>query len=602
MKLKHLVSSLLILMFVFSVTITSQATPKVTDWDQEARLLMHIAYLASDLRDGRGIGTEGLDASAEYISNRFEEYGLSPLFENSYFQEFNMGWGASILPGCTLANASESLEIETDYIPSGFSGSGSINSSVVFVGYGISAPEYTYEDYTDVEVEGKIVFILEGEPNPGDDSSKFSGAYDSDHSTLRTKAINAKTHGAAGIIFVSNYPESTDLPQLYNNEPYRDVGIPAIFLKRNVVEKVFPNFNLENAQRSIDLNEAPRSMDIRESEMTLTVNIQRNEIGVKNVGGYIPGSDEIIIIGGHYDHLGFGQMGSTDSERGVHNGADDNASGIAELIELARIMATDPPGPTIWFVAFTGEEVGLVGSNYFVNNPPSPIENVKYMLNYDMIGRITDNKLSLLGVESATELMDLALEVSDQSPLELACSGGGYGASDQTSFYIKGIPVSHFLSTLHEDYHNRKDDISKINSLDMVDLLDLSLDLVYKIADPKIKLTYVEKSPPAKSGRGGRRVSMGTIPDFTQPDSIRGVRIQGVTSDSPAQKAGLQGMDVLVGIDDIILDNIYDFMFVLKKHIPGDEVVVRYTREGVEYSTKLILAPSKRPGGGGHGR
>ncbi len=602
MKLKQTVSSLLILLSIFALINTLEAKPKVTDWDQVARLMMHIAYLASDLRDGRGIGTNGLDESAEYISNRFREYGLDPLFEDSYFQEFNMGWGASILPGGTLSNSIESLEIEKEYIPSGFSGSGSINSSVVFVGYGISAPEYSYEDYTDVEVEGKIVFVLEGEPNPGDDSSKFSGAYDTDHSILRTKAINAKTHGAAGIIFVSNYPESTDLPQLYDNEPYRNVGIPAIFLKRNLVEKFFPNLNLENAQRSIDINEEPRSMPIRESNITLTVNIKRNEIAVKNVGGVIPGSDEVIVIGGHYDHLGYGQMGSTDSERGVHNGADDNASGIAEMIELARIMATDPPGPTVWFVAFTGEEVGLVGSNWFVNNPPSPIEEVKYMLNFDMIGRITNDKLSLLGIESASELMDLALEVSDRSPLELACSGGGYGASDQTSFYIKGVPVSHFLSTLHEDYHNMKDDISKINSPQMVDLLDLSLDLVYTIADPKIKLTLVEKSPPAKSGRGGRRVSMGTIPDFTQPDSVRGVRIQGVTSDSPAEKAGLQGMDVLVGIDDIILDNIYDFMFVLKKHIPGDEIVVKYKRDGVEHTTKLILAPSKRPSGGGHGR
>lgn len=566
------------------------------------KLYQHVKYLADDSREGRGIGTNGLDEAADYIAHQFKKDGLKPLFSGSYFQPFTMSWGVKILPGCTVTHSGgATIEYGQDFTPLGFSGTGTVSAPSVFAGYGITASEYSYDDYEEIDPSGKIVVILTGEPAVESEESKFSGTLMTDYSTLRTKAINAKTHGAAGLLIVQRFADGSEdnLPTLSAEEPYRDAGIPVVQVTRAGFAKLYPDMMLQNAQRSIDLNEAPRSMPLGADTLTMTVNLERGEVPVRNVGAMIPGSDEVIVLGAHYDHLGYGQMGTnTPGVHEIHNGADDNASGTSVLIEAGRMLAKEKPGPTIWLVAFTGEEVGLVGSNYFVNNPPEPLDKVHFMLNFDMVGRMDGNKLTVYGVHSGEGIAEAAKRANKKLGLDIALTGGGYGASDQTSFYTHGIPVTHLMTALHADYHTPRDDAEFIRPEGMAKVLKFAVAFTDEIAKPSTEITYVKGAEPQKGGgRSGIRVSFGIIPDFSQPDSLRGLRLQGVREGTPAAEAGLQAMDVVVKMGDVIVDNIYDFTFALKKYAPGDVVDVEYVRDGETHTTKVTFVASRGHGG-----
>jgi Zn-dependent M28 family amino/carboxypeptidase len=571
----------------------------------ERNLTNHVKYLADDAREGRGIGTNGLEQASEYIAEQLLTAGLEPLFgDDGYYQPFKMSWGIEIMDGCRLSSGDVSLALREEFQPAGFSGTGKLRSSAVFAGYGISADEYGYDDYEEVAADGKIVVVLDGEPNADSDNSLFEGRQKTDHAALRTKAILAKTKGAAGLIVVVGSPgDESSLPMLRTNEPYRDVGIPIVQVTRAGFARLFPRMNLDLVQRSIDANEAPRSMSLGDSEIALAVDVKRSEVPVRNVGGKLSGGEDIIIVGAHYDHLGYGQSGSRETEAGViHNGADDNASGAAALIETARRLAEDPPGPTIWFVAFTGEEAGLVGSNHFAANPPEAIEKVKFMLNYDMVGRMRENELTVFGIKSAEELPKLADGAGEGLGLELSLTGGGFGASDQTSFYSAGVPVAHLMTALHADYHTGLDDVDKIRFDGIAKTVRYGVSLVNTVSDDDISLTYVEQEQP-REGRGGRgniKVTFGIIPDFSQPDSLHGLRLDGVRPGTPASAGGLERKDVVTRMGDVIIDNIYDFTFALKRHEPGDTVQVEFARDGESLSTRVVLVARDSGGRGGH--
>ncbi len=592
--------SALLITILLLTSLPVHAAPDLP-WDEEARLLMHIAYLASDAREGRGIGTDGLEASAAYIENRFAEDGLEPLFDDSFSQTFTVGWGATILPNTYIANANDSLVSGDSFRPAGFSTTAVAVKPVVFAGYGITADEYEYDDYGDLDATDKIVIVFTGEPRRDDPDALFSGDYDTDHATLRTKAINAKMHGAAGLLIIPSPAEADSLPELRAKEPYRDSGIPVAFVTRAAAAKLFPRLGLDKLFRSMELNQAPRSQTLGDDTLTLAVELQRNEIPVRNVGAMIPGDDRVLIFGAHYDHLGYGQSGTrVPGVHEIHNGADDNASGVSVLLELARVLALDPPGPTVLFVAFTGEEAGLVGSSYFVNNPPLSLAMANLMVNFDMVGRMQNNTLTVYGVESADGLRELATEAGRDVPVELALTGGGYGASDQTSFYTHGLPVLHFLTSLHGDYHTPDDDVDKLNGDGLVRVLQYSVSLAETFAGSRDELVYQAAEEPNAEGRHTkRRVSMGTIPDFTQPDSLSGFRLQGVRPGTPADDAGLQAMDIVIAIDDILIDNIYDLTYAMGKYEPGDEVTIRYRRGNDEFETRLTFAEASGRGHGG---
>ncbi|MBD3165609.1 M28 family peptidase [bacterium] len=623
-EFRHVPLSVLVLTAVTAFAV-QPAAAQMPAWDQEANLLMHIAYLASDARDGRGIGTPGLDSSAVYLAGRFEQYGLEPLFDGRYEQPFDMNWGIKVNSGGELDDIRSSpTHIATDeqaFLPRdgfqvlGFTGSGTVTAPVVFAGYGISAPEYEYDDYEEIDVTGKIVMVMEGEPNEDDPDSKLEGRMQTQHAVLRNKAITAKVKGAAGMIVVrgpNRYGVDVNkLPELRTDEPYRDVGIPSVFLAGTHVDTLFGQgrmaFDLAKAQRSIDANEAPRSMELRQV-VTIAVDVERRSKRVKNIGAKLSGNpDDLLIVGAHYDHLGYGQSGSTQPDtHAVHNGADDNASGTAVLLEIARRLAGserwagDRAHPTVWFVAFTGEEVGLVGSNHFVSDPPDGFDHARFMLNLDMVGRLGDHPLTVLGVESAVELKDLLEDAAAAINLPIAASGGGYGPSDQTSFYAKGIPVAHLMASTHSDYHSPRDDIAEIDGAGLVKVLEFATAVLDRMAEPGLTLTYKSAPAPSQGGaRGGIHVTLGIIPNFATPDSLHGMGLQGVRPGTPAEKAGLKTGDLIVRMDDVVVDNIYDLTYALRQYNPGDTARIYYMRNGEEHKTTTTLIA--KSGGGGHG-
>lgn len=319
----------------------------------------------------------------------------------------------------------------------------------------------------------------------------------------------------------------------------------------------------------------------------------------KNVIGVLPGRDpnlrnEIVIVGAHYDHLGQGQFGSLDpdSTGQVHNGADDNASGSSALIHIARKLRQSPPSRTVVFIAFSGEEAGLLGSDYYVKNPVFPLVRTYAMVNMDMVGRLRNDRLLVYGVATAKELSGLLDSLNTEARFDLRASGDGWGRSDQSSFYGAGLPVLHLFTDLHEDYHRTTDDWEKINADGLAKVADFTASIVRTLANRREPLTFVNVPPPAlsassASSSSGYGAYLGTVPDMS--DSPGGVRLTGVRAGSPAEKAGLRGNDIIVQIGDTPVPDLQGMTNALRTHKPGDVVEIRILRDGVEQRMRVTL-------------
>jgi hypothetical protein len=573
--------------------------------DVAARLLAHEKYLADDAQEGRGIGTKGLDRSADYIAQQMKDIGLATAFNGSYFQNFTMGWGVHLRANNFVTFDSTKLDTSTGIMPLGFSSPGTVTGTVVFAGYGIIAPEYKYDDFANLETQGAIVVCLTGEPGEFDSTSKFEGLRYTAHSGMRNKAGNAKLKGAVGILYVEGPiyagKDEEHLVAPRSDEPYIDCGIPALRITRAALHKLFPEFKLEQLQRSIDSNTEPRSLPIADDQgkpftITVSTDLTRETVPVKNVGGVIAGDPKsVIVLGAHYDHLGYGQSGSLEEKPGlIHNGADDNASGVASILETARNLNDKKPQSTIFVAAFTAEETGLGGSSYLVKNFPLGMENVRCMINLDMVGRMKDNKLSVQSCKTAVEFDSIVTAANKMSAnFEISCKGDGYGPSDHMNFFLADKPVLFLFTGAHEDYHKSTDDWDKINYPDMARVVMFTTTLVNHLDTPGKPLTFVKATEPPPDQGGRFRVTFGTIPDYAQADSLIGVLLSGVRPDGPAEKAGIKGGDLLTKMGDVKLNNIYDFVFALRRYAPGDSVEVRYVREGKELVTHAVLkAPS----------
>ena len=563
----------------------------------EDHLRAHVKYLADDAREGRGIGTKGLDQAADYVAAQMKEIGLAPAFGDSYFQPFTMGWGVQLGPNNFVSKEDARVDTASGIMPLGFSSPGSVTGPVVFAGYGIIAPEYNYDDFADLQTQGAIVLCMTGEPGEFDTTSKFEGVTYTAHSGLRNKAGNAKLKGAVGILYVEGPiyagTETEHLNAPRSDEPYTDCGIRAIRITRDAVKKLFPEFELEKLQRSIDSNTQPRSLSVTDSGVTVTVStdLTRETVNVKNVAGIIPGDPKsVMVLGAHYDHLGYGQSGSLEEKPGlIHNGADDNASGVASILETARVLKTKPIASTVVVAAFTAEETGLGGSSYLVKNFPLGMENVRTMINLDMVGRVKDNKFSVLSCRTATEFDSIVSVANKDVNFDITCKGDGYGPSDHMNFFLADKPVLFLFSGAHEDYHRASDDWDKINYPDMARVVHFTENLARDIDNLHRPLTFVKATEPPPDQGGRFRVTFGTIPDYAQPDSLIGVRLSGVREGGPAATAGIKGGDLLIRMGDVKLNNIYDFVFALRKYAPGDSVEVHYIRDGQELVTHAVL-------------
>jgi hypothetical protein len=578
------------------------AAAKTTEFSP-SRYLADVTYLASDALQGRGNGSPELDQAADYIAAEFRKAGLQPAGDNgTYFQNFEITTGAVLGARNELSIAGVALKTNQDFLPILFSNTAVFDGPLIFAGYGITAPEYHYDDYSGIDPKDKIVVVFEHEPQENDPNSVFLGKDYTAHSSFTNKAINARLHGAKGIVFITEPSHQTeDLGPTERQVEETDMGIPAVHVKRDFVMKPFAarGKDLAALQQAIDKDLQPQSFELPGVTAHIATEVGRMRKTVKNVIAALPGSDpslkdQWIVIGAHYDHLGLGNRNSlAPSLIGqVHHGADDNASGTAGVMEIARVAAANRPmwKRSVLFMTFAGEEIGLLGSSAFVNNPTVPLGNIDAMINMDMIGRLTKDKLYISGTGTSPEFKPMLEELDKSTGLDVVFSESGYGASDHTSFNAKKIPVLFFYSGLHTDYHKPSDTADKINSAGAVKVTSLVYRITDRVANETPKLAYTEVAQPVPASRGGGRgygPYFGSVPDFR--DDLKGVLFSDVQNNSPAAKAGLKAGDLMVEFDGKQILNLNDYAYALRSKQPGDVVTVVVKRNGADVKTDVTL-------------
>ena len=624
---RKLINSGLVLLLALTLTVFAQqpAQPSVD------RLRNTIMYLASDALEGRRTGTQGANDAAHYIAAEFNMLGLRPGMggggrtrgENRarYLQPFPYVSRVELGKGNMMALNGHPIDgigtqLGADWIPLGFSSNTSIPAaSVVFAGYGLSSSELKYDDYSASNAKGRVAIVFAGTPDGDNPHGQFAQA-----GQIRFKAAAARAAGALALLIVAD-EEKLDEDRL-SRLPYDnagEAGIPVVAVSRRLAKRIL-SAELAELQKAADARTGTGNslrQPIKELSLSLTVNVNRIESPSFNVVGVLPGSDpklknEAIVIGAHYDHLGLGGEGSLAPREGeIHHGADDNASGTAAVLELAHMFVQGPkPRRTIVFIAFSGEEEGLIGSNYYVNHPVVPLANTVAMINMDMIGRLREQKLSIGGVGTAAEWKDEIKRTQDSfttaqtipasagnhsstsgvSPFALTLSEDGYGPSDHSSFYSKQIPVLFFWTGTHNDYHKPSDTAEKINYQGEARIISFVANIVREIDKNDKRPTYTVAKSESQGRSTGFRVYLGTIPNYA--DSNDGLLLDGVRDDSPAAKAGIKAGDKIVKMAGRDVKNVYDYTYALGEMKAGEEYQVELMRAGQRMTLKI--KPEKR--------
>ena len=593
------ISALLCLFLVSASTPVPQADP--------TRYLNDIKSLASPEMEGRGAGTKGLTRAEHLIEKRYKELRLQPAGTHGYAQPFSLITGARLKPDNSLkveaSGATTDLKIDQDFVPFSFSSSGQVSGPLVFAGYGITADEFHYDDYNGLDVKDKIVIVLRYEPSGFAEKSGHHGV--TQHSQLITKAINARNHGAKAVIVVNGKlgdGEEDLLTRFGSVSGPENVGVVFAQVKNAVADSWFQSAgkSIKDLQDHIDAITQPASFAFAESRrVSLHIDIETTHATVNNVLAWLPGqTDEYVIVGAHYDHLGYGNFDSlAPSQIGqIHPGADDNASGTAGVLELARLLAPQRGQlkRSILFMDFAGEELGLLGSAAWVKDPTRPLAKAVAMINMDMIGRIKDDKVYIGGVGTGSTFKPVLEQAQKDAPFKIEYSAGGYASSDHTSFVSKKIPVLFFFSGLHSDYHKPSDTWDKINAPSAARLLDLVGSVTVQLASASDAPTFqvvAEDKPVSGGGGGGYGPYFGSIPDFGQTEN--GVKFSDVRPNSPAAKAGFKAGDVLVQFGDKPIKNLYDFTDALRRSKVGDVVEVKVLRDGQPVSASVKLEQRK---------
>jgi Tol biopolymer transport system component len=611
------------------------AAPLPADTLVAGRFRDEVRWLADPARAGRGIGSAGLDASAQWLAERFRELGAAPagapatpsthaaaahgVPDEGYFQPFDVVVALDVGPGTAVSLDGAELA-RASFQPAGFSASTSgaagaagaaapVAAEVVAAGYGITASELGVDDYRGVDVRGKIVAVRRFTPRDGPLAAPDAARRFGD---LRHKAYTAREHGARGLIVVdlpgpaatvaaavppataaarptpAGLPDDAPLPL---PEPDAaagagDAGIPVVVVTRAAGARLFDAAaGPHRASLAVELRRRTREA--------------ANVVGVLRAGApdRLPGA---VVVGAHYDHLGMGGHGSLAPDaHEAHLGADDNASGTAALLEVARILAAQRESlrRDVYLVAFSGEEEGTLGSTAFTRQPPDGLRlaDVVAMLNMDMVGRLRGNQLSVLGGETADEWRQLVPPACARALIGCTLGGDGYGPSDHSPFYAAGVPVLHFFTGAHEDYHRPSDTADKINAIGGARVAMLVADVAREASARPARLTY--KAAPAPAPAGDVRsygASLGTVPDYAG-DGRPGVLIGGIRPEGAAERAGIRRGDLLVELAGTPIRDIYDFMYVLQRSKPGDTVRAVVDRGGQRLELTVTLGASQRP-------
>jgi Peptidase family M28/PDZ domain/PA domain len=591
--------------------------------ESEARLKRDVTELASDELEGRGPTTKGINLAAEYIAYQFKKAGLKPGNpDGTYFQPFD-------IPGSVLDEEAklkltgpqkQDLELKqgVQFWPMGAGSAGKgKDEALVFAGYGITNKTQKYDDYDGLDVEDKVVVVLAnsppfqgggggggGGPNPFNQSGSF-----------RTKIQNAQTHKAAAILIVNDVATAKDGDDLvdFNFTAIRQGtgGIPAFHVKRAMAEKLLKSgadLDLTAVEAEINKDLKPHSAELKGWTAAFEIKMRHDQIHVKNVIGVLEGSGELanetVVIGAHYDHLGYGGAGGSLArlkKMAIHHGADDNGSGSTAVMELARRFSeyrkssadNTKPCRRLVFMTFSGEELGLLGSAHYCKNPIFPLENTYAMLNLDMVGRLPKDpdtgkdKLLVEGSTTAKSFDALVDKLNKKYEFEMKKSDSFIPNSDHFSFYQKKVPVLFFWTGTHPDYHRPTDTADKINVAGMRRIVDLSEDVLLEFATSDKKLEYVTGK--ARTGRGGGDYPrMGFTPDYNE-GSDKGVVVSAVNDGEPAAKAGIKGGDTIVELAGKPIKNMEAYMEVIRQQKKGDTIEVVIEREGKKQTVKVKL-------------
>ncbi|TSA27932.1 MAG: M20/M25/M40 family metallo-hydrolase [Bacteroidetes bacterium] len=581
--MKRIITLLLVTFFALGQAVQAQTgvSPEV--------LKKHVEFLASDSLKGRKPGTPEAGVAARYILENFIKAGLTPLADNG-FQSFYVVTGVDLGGDNLFTFDGTGYKLKADFIPLAFSSSGQVEAPVVFAGFGfdLELDSLKWNDYEGIDANGRWVMVFRADPEPDNSESAFIPFSD-----LRSKILTAKDKGAAGVLLVTPRSMEKDdqlMPLVVENNEVT-AGIPAIHITRALADQLLQQtgYTVDSLDALIIKQKKPLSFELPGKLVTHTEVIQEKDQTV-NVVGLLKGSDpvlseEYLVVGGHYDHLGMGGPNSGSrmpDTNAIHNGADDNASGTAMVMELARVLAAQPPpARSIIFVAFSAEEMGLLGSRYFVNNPPVPAGSIKTMFNFDMVGRFDKekNSISVSGTGTSAEADSILRVYEETLPFQVVHAPDGYGPSDHASFYSVNIPVFYFNTGVHMDYHTPFDDADKLDYVSEAEIGDFAVNLIQAVAGAPKPLAFRESGSKAAAGRTGRKlkVTLGIMPDFAGSEK-RGLRVDGVTVGKPADLGGMLKGDIIVSINGLKVENIYEYMSRLSKLKHGQTINVEVIR------------------------
>ncbi len=516
-------------------------------------LKKHISTLASDAYQGRETGEPGERMSYMYILKEFKDVGLAPLGTSYYLQAFPFTKSVSAGPATKLNIDGKIIEKGDDFFPLAFTINGKVNAEAIRVGYGMVAPKLEYNDYKDLKgLKGKIFIIETSTPDKGGPHSKYS-----EYTDFRMRIDTAISRGAAGVIFINSDKDAENPKADYTNR-ITPSTIPVAF-----VGDAFRNLLMKDGKMKVEL----------QTELVKKEGTGYNVLGYMN--NFAP---RTIVIGAHYDHLGMGGEGSLyRGEPAIHNGADDNASGTAALIELARYLITKgPKNNNYLFMAYSGEEKGLLGSSFWVKNPTQSLDSINYMLNMDMVGRLKPEDPQLLVNGTGTsDAWKITMNYIKVDSLRIKTTESGVGPSDHTSFYLKGIPVLHFFSGTHNDYHKPSDDENLINYTGEISIMNYMIKLIQSL-DDKGKLTFQKTKDDTNEEAPRFKVTLGVVPDYGFDGE--GMRIDGITEGRPASKAGLKSGDIVTAIGEHKVLDMMSYMKALGAYAKGDKADVTVKR------------------------
>ena len=564
-------------------------------------ILEHIKYLSSDKLEGRFPGSVGSKKAIKYISKHWEAQGVLPAGTKKYEQPFSYISKVSLGSRNILRvrNSKSRYKIKKDFIPIGWSGNGNIDDKVVFVGYGFDIDDsLSWNDYINVNVKNKWVLMFLNGPDGNSTHSPYGY-----HKKLYNKVIAARDREVGGILFMEREEnENNKLKPLVYRQSASSAGLPIIQITHAVANNIINDNDrtVADLRSQIDQELASFSFEL-DRKVSASVNLKFEKETATNVIGFIKGSDpilnkEYIIIGAHYDHLGYGghMSGSLNPDSmQIHNGADDNASGIAGILELSHKLMTNKKllGRSIITICFDAEEKGLLGSKFYTQTPTKDLEQTAIMINMDMIGRLNEKPITVGGVGSAKTLSK-TIEVVQQNhtlKIDKNISGMDFGQSDHASFYREDIPVLFFFTGAHQDYHKPSDDWDKIDYQGEKEVLNFVYDLIVQLSTNKEKPIFAEITNDNSDNQSPSfNVTLGVIPSYGSQKI--GMEIDGISrKNGPADKAGMKKGDIIIEINAKKIRNIYDYMARLAELNSGDRIIVKIIRNKIEIELMLEL-------------